>query len=74
MLPVLQLRWLLFQLSRQQRGQAEAASGGLSLPDVAAPALCWCNTRVLLLDSVGSCELPDASRSSVDTRVDKRVW
>lgn len=42
---------LLFQLSRQEPGQAQAASGGLSLPDVAVPALCWCDTTELLLDS-----------------------
>lgn len=30
---------LFFQLSRQEPGQAQAASGGLSLPDVAVPAL-----------------------------------
>lgn len=40
-----------FQLSRQEPRQAEAASGGLSLPDVAVPALRWCDTTVLLLDS-----------------------
>lgn len=45
---------LLFQPSRQERRQAQAASGVLSLPDVAVPALCWCDTTVLLLDSAGS--------------------
>lgn len=41
----------LFQLSRQEPRQAEAASSGLSPPDVAIPALRWCDTTVLLLDS-----------------------
>lgn len=41
----------LFQLSRQEAGQAEAASTGLSLPDVAVPAIHWCDTMALLLDS-----------------------
>lgn len=41
----------LFQLSRQEPGQAEAASSGLSLPDIAVPALRWCDTTALLLDS-----------------------
>lgn len=41
----------LFQLSRQEPGQAEAAGGGLSPPDAAVPALCWCDTTALLLDS-----------------------
>lgn len=41
----------LFQLSGQEPRQAAAASGGLSLPDVAVPALCWCDTTELLLDS-----------------------
>lgn len=41
----------LFQLSRQELGQAEAAGGGRSPPDAAVPALCWCDTTALLLDS-----------------------
>lgn len=44
-------RAFLFQMSRQETGQAEAASDGLSLPDIAVQALHWCNTTVLLLDS-----------------------
>ena len=59
----------------------EAAGGGLSLPDAAVPALCWCNITVLLLDSsrslwvaVNSPMPPAAQQTPQQSRIYQHWW
>lgn len=65
----------LFQLSRQEAGQAEAASAGLSLPDsccASYPLVRHHGTTVRLQSvSVGSCELSGASSDLAHTRAER---